>query len=380
MAQTVQKLQQGFGYDPARSFGNPVYEFTASLFPVLPLGLNTNVLSLVLANLFLFRLPRYFSFLNSAGLLFFRLMLMVMPFFQEAATSSMEYLPAWLVFFETRRAFKDSKFVYFFIGLIVSAFLRIELFVFLSILFFCKPGHHPISLFVWMICLGMLSFYLGWAWGINPAPFADFPSGLKFYGGRFFSLLKQAGLLSPAYFLPFLLFLLPRLRKNYSADIKANLLFFVLCPFEWAYLFPAWLAALFLVFGRTAVQPRFFFLPAAIFLLGLFALSPFSFGQSASLMKRKEQLKWLEWADAQNPEKPEILLFGATFIPVNIREWEKVLDTRIFRKKGTLLYVAERLSGPDLDSLVKQGFSVWVSEGDSVRFSGRSFPVRVARP
>jgi hypothetical protein len=380
MAQTIQKLKQGLPYDPARSLGNPLYEFAASLLPFLPLGRLTNFINLLLANFFLFRIKAFFPFSSPFSLGFTRLALMCMPFFQEAATSSMEYIPAWLLFFETRRALHFKNPFWFFAGLVMCSFLRIEFFLFLRILFSTSKRHSNLQIFLWIFCLGLISFYLGWVWGKNPAPFSDLPSALSFYGGRLMYLLRQAGLLLPAYLVPF--FLVSGLKRDFfmPSEMKTNILFFIIFPFEWAYIFPVWLWSANVLADSDYSHPRLLLLPVVGFFLGFFTVFPPGWGMPAQVLKRKLQLKWLDWAEKQKPEKPEILLHGATFIPWDYQKWEKVLDNRIFRKRGSLLYVGEKLQEAELDSLFRLGFRVRVADTDSVRYANKIFPVQVIRP
>ncbi len=380
MAQTIQKLKLGLPYDPARSLGNPLYEFAASLLPFIPLGRLTNFINLLLANIFLCRLKAFFPFSSPFSLDFTRLALMCMPFFQEAATSSMEYMAAWLLFFETRRAIHIKKPIWFFAGLILSSFLRIEFFLFLSVLFSTKKCSSIRPLFLWIFCLGLISFYLGWVWGKNPAPFSDLASALGFYGGRLMYLLWQAGLLLPAYLIPFLL--VSGLKRDFfmPSDMQVNFLFFVFFPFEWAYLFPVWLWSANVLSGSAVFNPKWLLLSVLVFSLAFFPGFPPDLGWPAQVSKRKEQLKWLGWADTCKPEKPEILLYGATFIPWETEKWEKVLDNRIFHKKGSKLFVGEKLKDMELDSLHRRGFQIRVANADSTRYANKIFPVQVIRP
>jgi hypothetical protein len=380
MAQTVQKLKSGLPYDPARSFGNPLYEYLTSLFPFYKSGFYTNVFNLAFANFFLFRLSAYFPNLASGSLFLLRLGLMAMPFFQEAATSSMEYILTWIFFFESRRFFEVKSPYFFFLGLLICSFLRVEFFIFLSVLFFQKGFNKLILNFLWISCLCLVSFYIGWAWGKNPSPFSDFESAFWFYGGRLSFLLRQSGLLFPVFVLPVLGLFRIKKWKTIPADLKVTLGFFLLLPFEWAYFFPAWVLTIGLLLEKIEFNLLYFCFPVFIFLLGLICISPFSFGFPSTFLKRKEQLAWINWAETKNPKQNEILLYGATYIPFEIEKWIKTLDNRIFQKKGSHLFVGEKLTDLELDSLSRNGFKILISKYDSIRFSKKNLPFRVVEP
>jgi hypothetical protein len=126
MAQTARKLALGLGYDPARSFGNPLYEH---LLIFLQPRLNwewSNLVNLFLGVVFVWRLPLLFPFLSVRQSLILRLSVMALPVFMEAATSSMEYMLAWSLLLETLLAWNTKRLAAFFCFETLAIFTRLE--------------------------------------------------------------------------------------------------------------------------------------------------------------------------------------------------------------------------------------------------------------
>jgi hypothetical protein len=63
-------------------------------------------------------------------------------------------------------------------------------------------------------------------------------------------------------------------------------------------------------------------------------------------------------AENFNPKRPFLLVEGATFLPTRFQDWERSHQNRLFHKKGTQLWVGERLSKSEIDSFQKEGF--WI--------------------
>lgn len=346
------------GYDPARSFGNPLYEGLLVLLQPQQAWWISNLFNLLLSVSFLFRLSRYFPELTIFQTLIFRLVLMSFLFFQEMACSSMESMMGLLVFFECLQAQKQENLLLFF-GLFVSAiFIRPEYFLLLSLagqnLFFNENK----SILFWLIVLAFFSLYLGWAWGKNTLPFQSISTATSFYLGRIFYLIRQAGLFLPLWLLPFFLLFW---RKSYSHIPKwtlANLFLFLLFPFEWAYLWPAMIYSLGLFLGRIPASKKMLSIPFFLWPMAWIELpgtqNCFPFWQV-----RKSQLALLAWADSVQPSRPTLLLDGATFVPYRVKNWSKTLDNKVFQKENSKLFIGELLGTEQLDSFRQAGFQIF---------------------
>jgi hypothetical protein len=356
MAQTAQKLSFGETYDPARSFGNPVYEFLLVLIQSKQNWFWSNFFNLFLASVFLWRLDKYFPFLSGFQLLIARLTLMVLPVFTEAASSSMEYVLVWLLFFEALQARKNGFNWLFWCFSFLIVFTRLEFFLFL-IPFFYSKNEKPHFLFYALAAY--LGFYLFWSFGQNPSPFSSLENGIQFYGGRIFFLFKQAGPLLPLY-----LFLLADNLSNRNALTEYQksgifaLAFFVLFPFEWAYAFPALISGLvswISIFGKP-VQVA---IPISTFLLSIIHFETNSFlSFPSNFRNRNEMIKTYTSAQVIDFKRPTLILEGATYLPTNTRNWDKLMNNRLFHKKSSNLFIGERLSEKEIDSLKLSGMAV----------------------
>jgi hypothetical protein len=73
---------------------------------------------------------------------------------------------------------------------------------------------------------------------------------------------------------------------------------------------------------------------------------------------RNKMLHQFRQAENFKPQRPSLLLEGATFLPTRFQDWERSHQNRLFHKKGTQFWVGERLSRAELDSFQKEGF--WI--------------------
>ena len=358
MAQTAQKLSLGLGYDPARSFGNPLYEFLLSFLQPNQNWIYTNALNLGLAVFFLFRLPLAFPFLHGNSLWFLRLGLLAFPLFTEAATSSMEYMLAWVLFLESLIANQKKAFGLELMLLLLLGFVRMELYFLFLFASQCMEGRKN---WIRWIPLAPIAIYLLWAWGKNPSPFSDVGGWFHFSLGRMLFLVRQAGLLTFVYLasLTGLFFLRKEDRFRFMLGV-GNLGFFFIFPYEWAYLFPAifiggmgWMSIL--------RKKRNYVLPLAILLGSTVSISEegsLQFSYPGFFTKRKQMVDVYRSAEKFNPSHPTLLLYGATFLPTDTRNWIKSHQNRLFQKSGTQFFVGEKLSVAELDSFRKAGFKI----------------------
>lgn len=373
MAQTSQKLLLGLGYDPARSFGNPLYEGLLCLLQPGQTWWWSNLFNLLLAFVFLLRLPGLLPFLPSAGLLTLRLCLLASPVFTEAATSSMEYMLTWCLVQETLIASSSDRSLHFYAAVFFACFTRLELFPILALSFLlhtdlkttgrkrCDPLFFAGIGIVWVL-------YLYWALGKNPSPFHDLKTGVLFYAGRIFFLFRQAGFLSVFYLVS--LAGLQIVRREAPGLYKPGLalsLFFFLFPFEWAYAFPAVVIGLAGLISGYSKQ-RVWVFPLLVVFGSVFQWRPgsgFQFCAPLYYTTRTEMTELFLLSQKASFEKPCLVLYGATFLPSNTLDWEKLMDNRLFHRKNSGLYVGEKLSRTELDSLVLEGFTLYDLAPDS---------------
>lgn len=383
MAQTARKLALGLGYDPARSFGNPVYEH---LLVLLQPGLSwnfSNLVNLLLALVFIWRLPQLFPFHSGRESLIFRLSVMAIPVFTEAATSSMEYMLAWWLLLESLLAWNRKSLTTFLFFATLASFTRLE---FLPLLVFTlypnlaetHPGNPKKLSLVLLLILASWIAYLVWAWGQNPSPFTDLSGGLRFYAGRIWFLIGQSGVLILLYI--WLFMGIGQLKTTHPVLHRlgiGNLLLFCVFPFEWAYAFPALLLGL---AGQIpSVTPRLNWMVPAGILAGSFLSwnmkTKFSFQLPSVLTHRTEMTRQYELAQRKYPEKPTLLLYGATWFPTNPETWEKSMQNRLFHRKQSYFYVAEKLTSLEMDSVWKAGFDIYIVVPDD--FNGKSAATRI---
>ena len=101
-------------------------------------------------------------------------------------------------------------------------------------------------------------------------------------------------------------------------------------------------------------------LPIFILLASLFGFSgEVNFGLPQNYGERKEMTKLYSLAQKADFQSSTIFLFGATFLPTDTKNWEKSMGSRLFQKKNSNLFVAERLSISELDSLYTSGFQIF---------------------
>ena len=359
MAQTAGRLLAGEGYDPARSFGNPAWEFLLTILqPDFEFRIS-NGFNLALALLFLYRLRELcthsstqFQWIQSAALC-------LLPVFTEAATSSMELMPAWYLFLEALLSLRNNRLFLFIVLSTLAAFTRPEFFIFIAV-----AGYHqnrkllPKLLFPFILLLP----YVWWSLGKNPAPFESLSELPRFYAGRIWFLIRQAGLLLPVYLLLFY----HSLKQQNTMLIwsgRIALGFFLLFPFEWAYAFPAMLSGL---IQASKDWNRKHVLWLVIISTGSSWIFPQS-GLPALFKQRKQMLQQYQWMENFNPKEPTLILDGATFLPTRFNLWERSGQNRVFHKKNSLLWVAERLNKSELDSFQRTGFRICKLNRESSR-------------
>ena len=84
-----------------------------------------------------------------------------------------------------------------------------------------------------------------------------------------------------------------------------------------------------------------------------------------------EMTRDFQWAQSVDFPQKTLLLYGATWFPTDVGHWEKVLDNRIFHRKGSRFYVGEKLNRPEiLDSLRSAGFQIYEKIKDIPAVSG----------
>jgi hypothetical protein len=379
LSQTAQKIQNGLGYDPARSFGNPLYEFFLALFPQ-PAGMGrlTNGINLLLSVWFLLRLPRLFPDFSEREILYLRVLCLAFPVFTSAASSSIEFMPTWVFMLEAFLAVQLNRkilFTLFFAALIAC---RIEFSVFFLLLFpFVK---HPFRRFFGITVVSgvvVALIWVGWMSGKNPLPWTDFSGYLRFYLGRLAFLGREAGLMVSIYGLALAYLFHSKAPMSIQRLFGlGNLAFFAVFPFEWAYLFPAFLVGM-SIWIRTMQALTWFVLPWAALssCLTISQSNSLEWDYPRQMTVRKKQIELVHWASNYQSRKPLMLLFGATVIPVDILKWESDPSHRIFYKKGTGLVVAERLLNSEILYFHKHGFQIIGKTTESGGLKGQGLPI-----
>ena len=358
MAQTAQKLSFGEGYDPARSFGNPVYEFLLVLIQPHQNWFLSNLFNLFLASLFLWRLGKYFPGLSEIQLLTVRLTLLVLPIFTEAATCSMEYMLVWFLLMEALLAEKNGQIWLFWCLVFLAVFTRFEFLLFFIPIIFYK-NEKAISPLPFYFLLFIVASFIFWSFGKNPAPFSSVEGSIYFYGGRLFFLFKQAGVLSAIYLglLAGIIFNLKEKNGYQKVGIVA-LVFFVLFPFEWAYSFPAMIFGLVILVSKSN-KPSHLALPFFVLMLTFIKIQTGSIlNYPSNFRNREEMTRMYNVAQIIDYQQATLVLEGATFLPTDTRNWEKGLNNRLFHRKNSNFFVAEKLTLQELDSLKKVGMVV----------------------
>lgn len=350
MAQTAGRLLAGEGYDPARSFGNPAWEFLLTVLqPDFEFRIS-NGFNLALALLFLYRLRELQKDSSKESQLILPAALCLLPVFTEAATSSMELMPAWYLYLEALLSLKQNRRYLLVILCALATFTRPEFFLFIAAAVYHQNRKQlPQLLFPFILLLP----YLWWSLGKNPAPFDSLSELPRFYAGRIWFLVRQAGLLFPVY-----LFLFYCSLKQENPLLKwsgrLSLGFFLLFPFEWAYAFPAMMSGL---LQSSKIWERKHVLMLLLISIGSSWLFPQS-GLAALYRQRKQMLQQYQWMEKFNPKEPTLILDGATFLPTRFYLWERSAQNRIFHKKNSRILVAERLNPSEIDSLKQLGYHV----------------------
>jgi hypothetical protein len=101
----------------------------------------------------------------------------------------------------------------------------------------------------------------------------------------------------------------------------------------------------------------------------------FSFQLPSALTHRTEMTRQYELAQRSHPEKPTLLLYGATWFPTNPETWDKSMQNRLFHRKQSYFYVAEKLTFEEMDSVWNSGFEIYVVVPDD--FNGKSKAKRI---
>jgi hypothetical protein len=361
MARSAALIRDGLGYDPARSLGNPLWEYLLVILQPSGQFFLSNIFSLVLALIFFFRFCEHVPAWPLWQRWVFRLLFCLLPVFSEAASSSMESMASLLLFSETLLAFRQDKTRLFVLLSLLLSFMRLEMFLFLM---FTVLREHPRKWHLFLLPVVLMVPYLAWVAGKNPAPFYGIADGLHFYAGRIWFLIQQAGLLLPVY-LVLLFFALKGSRESWGKAGQAASIFFLLFPFEWAYAFPAFFSgALSLVPLLEKGKVWWQLTILAFASLASIRVSEMS-GLTGIYQCRRQMLRQYQWASSWKPAGESLIMDAATWLTLDYRNWESSKSKRLFHKKGTLLYTGERLSVAELDSLQNAGFHIF-------RFSRRS--------
>lgn len=360
MVHTALKLRMGEAYDPARSFGNPLYEYFLCLLPHPDAYRVSNGLNSVLALFFLYRLGAAFPGLAPGRLLFLQVCWLVFPPFYEAASSTMDYLPAWVCWLEAHIRLQRGRHLPAALFLLAATGFRPETGALAALAYGLPPGRNRRVYALPLLAALVWCFLQS---GKNPLPAGSFSQWLDFYLGRIRFWAGQTGLwLLPIFFsvrqgLKVLDFGRPECRPVLTFG-----LFFLLLPFEWAYGFPA----LLLLSGKAAAHfsgARITALPVLLTLAGFFPWgypgNPVVPGWPGPVQQRMRMHSEFLAAGTAAPPFPALILNGATWIPIDPTCWEAEIPGRLFRKKGSLLSVGERLSPAETDSLRQAGFRIY---------------------
>jgi hypothetical protein len=263
----------------------------------------------------------------------------------------MELMPAWCLYLEALLSLKQNRRYLLVILCTLAAFTRPEFFILIAAaVYHQNRSQLPRLLFPFVLLLT----FLFWSLGKNPAPFENLSELPRFYAGRIWFLIRQAGLLLPVYLLLFYHCLKqqnPLLK--WSGRISLGL--FLLFPFEWAYAFPALLSGL---LQSSKIWERKHVLLLLLISIGSSWLFPQS-GLPTLFSQRKKMLEQYQWMENFNPKEPFLILDGATFLPTRFNLWERSGQNRIFHKKNSRVLVAERLNPTEIDSLKKLGYHVY---------------------
>ena len=355
------------GYDPARSLGNPVYEFSISFLQLNQSWFYSNFLNLSIACLVLWRLPIYFP--DTLQIWHFRLLLMVLPWFWEAATSSMETILALWLWLECGLFIRRNNTAGAWLFWLAASFTRPEYFLVIT---FQSLEFWKRRIALWCGGLALFSLYLYWVLGKNPVPFHDFQTLIWFYGGRIFTLFRDPNvliILSLVFFTT--IWKSIHNQSLFSLGAFLNLGFFCVFPFEWAYLLP------FLVMAISKLEPRW---KPFVFLLAIatpfLQIKPdFTLGLKSPLSDRLWKMETNSLAQEVDFQQKTLLLYGATWLPSDVKTWKKSMQNRLFHRTHSNFYVGEKINSvSELDSLKNSGFQIvaWKEElGDFKKINGK---------
>lgn len=357
MAQTAEKLRMGDGYDPARSLGNPLYEFL-----IVPLQWNeqwtlSNATNLLIFCIIIWRIPTYFPEIEQRKVPAIRLLFLLFPLFLKNATSSIEFIPALWFLMEAIAAMKKNAVSISCIWTVAAIFCRLEFAIFLlagQMSFWQK------RLPAFFIILAAWAMFIFFVWNKNPVPHQD--SWSSFYFHRLGALMVHGGTAFLVY--PFLIIALINWQTaefRYKNLALSNLILFLVFPFEWEYLLPFFLISLVALahWGNDKQVLGFGIL------LQLLNFIHFQWDTRTNHLSLQLQLPHREradafsqylWAQKYHPAQKTVYLSGATLFPFPVKRWEKIQDNRMFHRRGSHFYVAERLTQGELDSLQKSGW------------------------
>lgn len=383
---TASLLRNQHVYDPARSIGNPLYELLlAALGPPAFPGFFSNLLSLFLALVFLYRLRFLFGPEQKTQVYFFRICLMVSPLFTGMATASMEFMPAWCCFLEGLISWKNRQSSNTLVWLGLMAGFRPEwalvpaLAYLFSRMVASSNRRIPLS---WLLPLPVFLLWAFWMAGKNPLPFDSISGYFRFSVLRVAFLIREAGFVSLIYGWA----MVPLLRVPKSAPdflALACLMLFFCFPYEWAYLFPALFLGLLRHLESYVAAPLRWSLPVFIGISSCFYFfreSTLSFSVPAPALRRMEMAAlWTQSQNLQDSGK-NLLLFGATYLTHQPENWTAEAGNRIFRHKKGHLVVAENLNSQQIDSCRMAGYRVFAHISEQAQLSGTSPDVWLRPP
>lgn len=361
MAQTVEKLRMGEGYDPARSLGNPLYEFLLVPLQWGEQWIISNAINLLIFCIIIWRIPAYFPKIELVKVAGIRFLFLLFPLFLKNATSSIEFIPALWFLMEATAAIEKDKLTAACLWTVLAIFCRLEFALFL--LLFQMPFWQK-RLPAFLLILISWGGYIFYAWGKNPVPWRD-ASYFYFFIHRFGALFVHGGAVFLVYPLMVIALLhLPASEIRYRNLAFGNLLAFMFSPFEWEYLLPFFFISL---VGLTlwCNQKQLLGLGVLIQLLNFIhfqwdrGTNQFLIEFQLPHQERAEAFGQYQWAQRHRPAQKTLYLSGATLFPYPVKDWEKVKDNRIFHRKDSHFYVGERLGNRELDSLHHAG---WVIE------------------
>lgn len=359
MAQTAEKIRMGLGYDPARSFGNPMYEILIAFLQMGDQWWVSNLFNLLIFIFLLIRIPFYFPELSENQIQSIRFLFLVFPIFFKNAGSSIEFVPGLFFLFEANKAILNNHLPKVIFWTAVGAFTRLE---FLPLLFIAQMTFWQRNWRISFSLTGIWFVYLIWVWNKNPPPFFSFNEGLIFYLTRIGVLVESMGI--AILLVPILLFAFQKAQLGESWKMLGftNLALFICFPFEWEYALPFCSLSI-LSLGihlkfREAVLFGLVFLVTSLVKPEIRNWKNGLFSFRLEWPHTNRQASFFSYCMAQQIDFgcKTIVLEGATLFPFPVSRWEKILDNRIFHRKNSNFYCGERLSKSELDSLGRSGF------------------------